>query len=407
MYRHCLLAGAGLVATFLPAQEPIRVTPAADDVPALAVVLDRLGAELAARGPRDGNFCHSPASIGLCLLLALPGARSGTATELQKLLCPEGWDDKRTLVAARLLVMHLRNTKTIELTVVHDLWPQVGQPLLQDYRTAVWAAFDSRVLPQDYVKDPAGARRTINEYVAKATKERIAELLPADAINTDTRLVLTNAIWLKADWKDQFKAADTHDGAFHLGNGSEATVPMMHRRGEHALAEVDGLQVLRIPYVDQEFAFEVALPARGTPLATAEAALRPDGMANWAKALKTQSVAVALPRFRVEGSFRLVEALRALGLVQATTANQADFSGIDGGAGRLYIGEVLHKTFLDVAEKGTEAAAATAVVMRAGSAMRPAAAFTADRPFAFALRDLTTGLILFAGRLCEPRAQKN
>jgi serpin B len=181
---------------------------------------------------------------------------------------------------------------------------------------------------------------------------------------------------------------------------------MMHRRGEYALAEIEGLQVLRIPYVDQEFAFEVALPARGTPLLTAEAALRPDGMANWTKALKTQTVAVALPRFRVEGSFRLVEALRALGLVQATTGNQADFSGIDGGAGKLYIGEVLHKTFLDVAEKGTEAAAATAVVMKAGSAMRPAASFVADRPFAFALRDLTTGLVLFAGRLCDPRAQK-
>ena len=93
--------------------------------------------------------------------------------------------------------------------------------------------------------------------------------------------------------------------------------------------------------------------------------------------------------------------------MRIATANQADFSGIDGGAGKLYIGEVLHRTFLDVAEKGTEAAAATAVVMKAGSAMRPAASFVADRPFAFALRDLTTGLVLFAGRLCDPRAQKN
>jgi len=172
------------------------------------------------------------------------------------------------------------------------------------------------------------------------------------------------------------------------------------------LAEVEGVQVLRMPYVDPEFAFDVALPGKGATLANAEASLRPEGAMAWTAALKMQPVAVTLPRFRVEGSFRLTEALRALGLVQATTPNQADFSGIDGGAGRLYIAEVVHKTFLDVAEKGTEAAAATAVVMRAGSAMRPGATFTADRPFAFALRDLNTGLVLFAGRVGDPRPRK-
>ena len=119
-WRH-LVVGAGLIATSVSAQEPIRVMPASEDGQALAAVLDKFGAELGARAGKDGNLCLSPASIGLCLLMALPGARGATAAELQKLLCPEGWDDKRTLVAARLLLVHLRGRRTIELSVAHDL----------------------------------------------------------------------------------------------------------------------------------------------------------------------------------------------------------------------------------------------------------------------------------------------
>jgi serpin B len=163
------------------------------------------------------------------------------------------------------------------------------------------------------------------------------------------------------------------------------------------------VQVLRLPYVDQDFAFEVALPAVGGNVAAAEGVL--GAPARWQAALKPQMMAVTLPRFRVENGFRLVDDLRALGLVQATAPGAADFTGIDGGAAQLYIGEVVHKTFLDVAERGTEAAAATAVLIKDGGGP-PARAFTADRPFAFALRDLKTGLVLFAGHVADPRPPK-
>jgi serpin B len=301
----------------------------------------------------------------------------------------------------------LGRSKTIELSVLNDLWPQAKHPILAPFLAATKAAFDTEVRPLDYVKDPAAARKTINDYVFKATRERISDLLPPDTVGDDTRLILTNALYLKAEWRDKFEGTDTRDGFFQLADGSKVKVPFMHRQGQYELAEVAGLQVLRLPYVDQEFTFEVALPAKDGALATAEAALRQEGMAAWTAALKVQQVKVSLPRFRLEGSFSLVGHLRAMGLVQATAANQADFSGIDGGLGKLYIGEVVHKTFLDVAEKGTEAAAATAVVMRTGSAMQPMPVFTADRPFAYALRDLTTGLVLFAGRLADPRTQKS
>ncbi len=405
MSRHSLLVGAGLVAAFLSAQEPIRVTPAADDVPALAVVLDRLGAELAARGPKDGNSCQSPASIGLCLLMSLPGARSATAAELQKLLCPEGWDEQRTMAAAHTLLAHLRGSKTIELSVVNDLWPQEGHPVRPEFVAATREAFDTEVRPQDFARDAMAARKVINDYVAKATRGRINDLLPPDAVGKDTKLVLTNAIYLKADWRDQFKGALTHPGTFHLPDGTDTTSPFMHRQGQYALAEVGGLQVLRMPYVDQEFAFDMALPAKDAALATAETAMA-DPAAPWAAALKVQMVAVTIPRFRIEGAFSLLDHLRAMGLEASTSPDRADFSGIDGGAGKLCLSEVVHKTFIDVAERGTEAAAATAAGMRAGGEMRPVTSFIADRPFAFALRDLTTGLVLFAGRVCDPRGSR-
>jgi serpin B len=396
----CWFAAAAL------AQAPGPRPTVENDARALAAAIGRFGRTLAARTPADANLCQSPASIALCLLLVLPGARGATATELQKLLCPDGWDDQRALAAAHTLLARRCASRTIELSVVNDLWPLAGQPLVPEFVAATKDAFDAEVRPQPFATDPAAARRTINDFVAKATRDRITDLLPPDAVGRDTRLLLTNAIWLKADWRDQFKGALTHGGTFHLADGTDTTVPFMRRQGQYALAEVGGVQVLRMPYVDQDFAFDVALPAKSGDLAQAEAALVADGAEGWAAALKVRTVAVTLPRFRIEGSFSLTDHLRAMGLAKATSPDSADFSGIDRGAGRLFLGEVVHKTFLEVAERGTEAAAATAAGMRAAGEMQQVTSFTADRPFAFALRDLATGLVLFAGRVCDPRGHR-
>jgi serpin B len=410
MHRPICLAVA--LASALAAQQPdqassiikgLEAISGTEDAAALAAALDHFGGELAAvAGKADANLCLSSASIGLCLLMTLPGARGDTAGELQRLLCPQGFDAARTTAAAHQLLDHLRGTSKIELALVNDLWPQSGHPVLSPYLDAVQRGFSAQLRPVDFKADPAAARATINAYIAKATRGHIADLLGADAVRKDTRLVLTNAIWLKADWASPFRGEDTHNGTFHLLDQKTAEVPLMHQRGTFAYAEVGGLQLLRLPYVDASFAFDIALPAAGAPLATAEKALLP--AANQAMVLQPATVQVTLPRFRIEGSFNLATVLAGLGLQTATTP-KADFSGIDGGNGNLYIGEVVHKTYLDVAEKGTEAAAATAVVMRAGSRPPAGPMFIADRPFAFALRDLTTGLVLFSGRVVDPRGK--
>lgn len=371
------------------------------DPAALAAAYDRLAAAVAPQiaGP-DQNLCVSPASLGLCLSMLLPGARGETLAELQRLLGPAGLSPERTIAAIPPLLAPLHGARKLELTVVHDLWPQAGHPLLPGYVAAVRSAFGAEPRPLDFRKDPPAARKTINDAVAKATRGRIVDLLAPDAVDADTRLVLTNAIYLKADWKVPFPAEGTHDATFHRPGGDVA-VPTMHLDATLSLADRGGVLVLQLPYVDPDFVFEVALPPAGAQVAAAEQVLQAGAAAGAAPSPRL--VAVALPRFRIEGSFELARALRAAGLVKTTTQGDADLSGIDGGLGRLYVEEVVQKTFLDVAEKGTEAAAATAIVAKSAGAPPPTAIpFVVDRPFAYALRHTKTGLTLFAGRCVAP-----
>jgi serpin B len=406
MSKHPLAAVLLLTTCLVTQSPPAAAAPKPDDQRLLAETFDSFGADVADKLAKPGqNLCFSPASLCLCLSMLLPGANGETLAELQKALCPKEWDGPRATAAMPALLTHLHDPRKIELSVVHDLWPQAGHPLLPDFLAAMHTAFGAEVRPLDYARHTELARKTINDHVAKATKGRILELLDPTAIETTTLLVLTNALYFKADWLQPFPAEDTRDGPFHLPEGVEVKVPLMHLHGTLACAEVDGVQVVRLPYVDPDYAFDAALPAAGDTLATAEIVLQPDGMAKWTEAAKLQPVLVTLPRFRIEGSFHLCKTLRALGLVRTTTRGEADFRGIDGGAGQLFVDEVVQKTFLEVGENGTEAAAATAMVGKGGRRQPQAKAFQADRPFAYALRDLKTGLVLFAGRVVDPRAQ--
>jgi serpin B len=369
-----------------------------DDATRLAAHLNRFGADLNARiAAADGNLCSSSASVAIALLMTLPGARGETAAELAKLLLPASLPAERRLEVVRELVANYRAAASkIEFAMVNDLWPSLRTKLLADYVATTQRVFGAVLRPIDYAA-PAKACQVINDHVGKATRDRIKDLVTTDDIDTATLLVLTNAIYFKATWQHPFRPEDTRDARFTLAGGGGVAVKLMQQRRELQYAEVDGVQVVRLPYVDANFAFEAALPAADQPLATATAAL---ASGTFADRLAVTEVELLLPRFRIEGAFRLKEALQALGLTHSTSG-AADFSGIT--AGPMFIGEVLHKTFIEVGEEGTEAAAATAVVMkRSGAAPRANKRFVADRPFAFAIRDLRTGLLLFSGQLVKP-----
>jgi serpin B len=299
----------------------------------------------------------------------------------------------------RELVANYRTAASkIELAMVNDLWPARSVGLLADYTATTQRVFGAELRPIDYA-DPARACKIINDHISKATRDRIKDLVTPDVIDASTPLVLTNAIYFKAAWQHPFEPENTRDSRFTLTGGGKVPAKLMQQRRELLYAEVDGLQVVRLPYVDANFVFEAALPAADQTLATANAAL---ASGTFTDRLTATDLELLLPRFRIEGAFRLKEALQALGLTLSTTG-AADFSGIT--TGRMFIDEVIHKTFIEVGEEGTEAAAATAVVMKRGSAApRASKRFVADRPFAFGIRDLRTGLLLFSGQLVAPPA---
>jgi serpin B len=389
-----------LCTMMLPAQEP-----ALADARQLARSLNAFGQALGQRaGAADANRCLSPASVSLALLMVFAGAGGDTAAELRTALAPAGWDDARIHAAAAGLLAGLREPgEGIELLAADDLWPQQGHALRADYTATLARHYGAKVHALDFRGATEAARKAINDHVAAATRGRIRDLVPPDAIDADTRLVLTNALYFKASWAVPFDAGNTRNRAFVLGSGERVQVPTMSLRARLLHGETEAVQVLRLVYQGGAFAMDLALPREGQAFAAAEAALAAVGAGPGPGEISARDVLVLLPRFRIEGQFRLRGALQQAGLARMF-AGDADFTRVDDGKGALRVAEVLHKTFLEVGEKGTEAAAATAVVKRLGSAVRePPVRFAADRPFAFRLLDLRTGLVLFAGGVADPR----
>ncbi len=288
-----------------------------------------------------------------------------------------------------------------QLRIANDLWALPGYAIRSEYTTALRSAFGASVRSAPFASDPNGARNTINAYIAKATNQRIPELLAPDAISAQTRVVLTNAIWLRAPWQHPFADGMTRPQPFTLADGTAVATPTMQTRESFAYAETADWQCVVLPFAHCDLVAEFVLPRAGKPLATAEQALL-DGRAT--ANLAAETVEVRLPRFRVTGSHRLREALLALGLRAPFTAGRADFSGITAKPD-LVVDDVVHQTWIQVDENGAEAAAATAVIAKTGSAAHPREPriFAAERPFAFTLRDRTSGLVLFVARVEDPR----
>jgi serpin B len=372
------------------------------DAAALAAALGRFGAAVMAQQPA-GNLCYSPASTALALLMCLGGAGGTTAAELQAALAPAGLDGIRLHAAAAALQQRLRRTaKGFELSCAQDLFVQQGKPLMPPFVELLRKHYGLSPRAVDFRKHVEGARTAINTRIAELTRGRIPELIEAGLLDTATRLVLTNALYLKADWLHPFAAGGTLDAAFHLDGGTAVSVPTMHLDASLEVADGELGTVVRLPYVGGEFAFDVALPNEGGQLDATLRALVATTAGDWRGKLVPTPTELALPRFHIENRMVLNDALEKAG-IKAAFSRDADFRGFFGGDEPLYIDLVLQKTWLDVAETGTEAAAATAVVVKCTSVRPEGRTIRFDRPFAYALRDLRTGLCLFAGRCNDPR----
>jgi len=401
---------ASLLLTSLLA--PAAVPPADINAAALAnnAFAGDLYQDLTARSPGK-NLFFSPFSISSALGMTWEGARGATAAEMATVLHVPAADAKLWTNAQMHAAVGALSKKFsqpdegFELVVANALWAEKSMPLRQEFLANIQPNYDAKLASLDFISAPEAARKQINTWVEEKTKDRIKDLLPEGSIDPDTRLVLTNAIYFKASWPKEFNQALTAEQPFQLAAGTAVKVPTMHdpsvRIGRH---KADGFEVVELDYQGAAVVLTIVMPDAPDGVPGIEKTLTPGSWKTWAAALKPTLTDLYLPKFKLETAYSLNDPLKKLGMPLAF-GGKADFSGITQ-SGPLAISEVIHKAFVEVDEKGTEAAAATAVTIARASAMiepEEPKLLRIDRPFLFALRDRESGTLLFLGRVMDPR----
>lgn len=355
----------------------------------------------------DANLFYSPYSLSLALAMTYAGARGNTETQMAQVLhfeLPQG----SLHPAFNALDLDLTSQAgdeegSFQLNIANSIWGQQDYVFEQTFLDTLAANYGAGLRLADFARAPEPARRTINDWVSDQTNNRIENLIPERAIDELTRLVLANAIYFNARWVYPFAAESTSNGPFTLLSGEQVNAPMMHMEEPVFLAygQGTGYQAVELPYQGAQMAMLIVVPDGGT-LPTFEAGFTPDQYTSIISGLTPQMVNLILPKFTFETTFSLADTLAGMGMSDAFDSDLADFSGMNGKTD-LYIDQVFHKTFVAVDETGTEAAAASAVVVGVeGELMVEAVEMFVDRPFLFFIRDLQTGTILFAGRVVNP-----
>ncbi len=355
----------------------------------------------------DSNLFCSPYSISLALAMTYAGARAETAAQMAEALrlglpAHELHLALRTLQAAlSSRGLNLDEGQRFQLHVANALWGQAGYRFDQAFLDVLAENYDAGMRLLDFAKQPDDSRKVVNEWVEEQTEEKIKDLLPKGSIDALTRLVLTNGIYFNASWLYPFNEGFTRDESFFLADGRQVSVPTMHRQARFGYAEGSGYQIVQLLYAGGELSMLVILPAAGT-LENLVRSLDVSRLEAMADSISNRELALYMPRFTYEASFQLKDPLSALGMGQAFTA-QADFSGMTGKKD-LFISDVFHKAFVAVDEEGTEAAAATAVVVGQTAMPMEALEVRINRPFLYLIRDEVSGTILFLGQVANPGA---
>ena len=350
----------------------------------------------------DGNLFYSPYSISAALAMTYAGAVGTTAEQmadtLHFTLPQEGLHPAFNWLERELNSRgEGEDAEAFRLSVTNAIWGQKDYKFKVTFLDTLAENYGAGLRIVNY-GNPDESRLTINDWVSEQTEERIRELLPSGSITTDTKMVLTNAIYFKAAWKWKFIADNTHNQDFHLLDGGSISVPMMHQTMLFGYAEGEGYQAVELPYKGGEFAMMVLLPDEGE-FAEFESSLDYRKLTAIVSGIQERNTVLTMPRFRFESAFSLKEPLFALGMVDAFDEDSADFSGMTD-VEKLWLDDVYHKAFVAVDENGTEASAATGAVTVASMP----ATVTIDRPFIFLIRDIETGAILFMGRVVNPVA---
>ncbi len=370
---------------------------------------NRFAFDLYATTTPDENLILSPFSIASALSMVLAGANGETEAQILAALSADDEASWHADMGALLLDLSARGGRPYELVPANRVWAQRGLDLVPAFEDTLSGDYDAAPETADFQDDAEGARDEINRWVSRQTGELIPELFGAGQIDANTRLALVNAIYFLGTWETPFEVEDTEDEPFTLTDGEAVTVPIMHRDGDMDYVDTGDAGLLKIPYQGGDLSMVIVLPHEGVALSEVEASLDADSFAGWLASADTRQVELGLPSFELSEDLPLVESLQALGVVDAFSRSAADLTGMvsaaDGGD-ELFVGAAVHKAFIAVDEVGTEAAAATGMVVNAKGGMdetEESVIFQCDRPFLFVLRDEYTDAVLFMGRVVDPR----
>ena len=364
---------------------------------------------------KPGNYFFSPYSVSMALGMAHEGARGETAKQMAQVLHLPS--DPESIHAFRPALLTPRSLPTFTdrgrgpeepvfaLNVANAAFAQAGWAYEAEFQRTLDFDYAAELREVDFAQTEA-ARKTINDWVAAKTKDRIKDIVPAGMPRPDTRLALANAIHFKAQWDEAFREEATKPEAFTVKAGTVVQAAMMHRTHRFSWADAGDARLLEIPYRGGDTTMVVVLPNAKDGLDAVVKGMTGEKLQHAMEALGGLKVALSLPKFTFTSQTDLSSVLPQMGMTDAFDSTKADFSGITK-TEPLFIGAVLHKAFVAVDEKGTEAAAATVVLMRAGSAPRPEdpVNFVVDHPFLFLIRHPASGAVLFLGRVDDPTAK--
>jgi serpin B len=381
-------------------------SPLPPDVQAMVGGVNRFTFDLYAQVASDpGNIFCSPLSVHAALMMSSAGARGATASEMSEALrVPPSLSAEASQRADALLLDALQSPdeRDFQLHIASGLWGQKDFTWLPAFRDVLASDYHSDIYTVDFA-DAESASRQINDWVSQHTSGRITQLFAPGAIPQNAKLVLGNAVYFKGDWESPFEHESTRDGPFHLSAQADpVTTPMMRQHGMFPAMENDQFQAVQLPYRGDRVSMLILLPKTVDGLAALESGLSEKMLSDVLSKLELKQAELSIPKFKTTARLSLQTALEAMGIHRAFAPLKADFSGMDGRTD-LFIGAVQHQGWVSVDEKGTEAAAATGVIMRPTAVFMPQFRFEADHPFFFLIRDNQTGVVLFAGRLCDPR----
>jgi serpin B len=351
---------------------------------------------------QEGNLFFSPYSISTALAMTYEGAKGKTADEMREVFYFPEDDLTRRAGYAKTYNDINKKEKSYELSTANALWAEQTYSFLDDYFNVIENFYGGEVVNMDFLNKPDEERERINEWVEYQTKDKIKDLLSPGSVTPGTRLVLTNAIYFKGDWVVQFDEDDTYEEDFKVSQDETIKVNMMNlvdKKEEFNYAELDDMQVLELDYDGDEVSMLILLPKES--LEDVENSLTVERLDEVRSSLNSRVIDIYIPKFKFETKYELNRNLQNLGMSEAFNPEEADFSGMSGNR-NLFISGVIHQAYIDVNEQGTEAAAATAVVMELTGMPDMYSDFRADHPFIFLIQEKNNGNILFMGKIVNP-----